>query len=292
MSDQPEGHRKRPARRRSDAGLIITIDVEDHTIPPTEPRFDRAIGPLLEVLDERRVKATFFVVGELVDRWDHQLRELVAAGHEVGLHGFTHRYLRDLGPQGFDEELKRGVDAIQTHLGVTPYGFRAPYCSLTRETPWAPDLLAEAGFSYSSSVMPAWNPMAGYPQAPAGPFRWRCGLLELPSPVFGIRRLALPVLGGAYLRLIPGFVVRRAARNRSADKGDWTYAHPYDFDTTEQFFRRPGQPWLEARLLFARRQQMLGRFSRLIQADTPTLGEFATSLQTSCTLQVFDSLEP
>jgi peptidoglycan/xylan/chitin deacetylase (PgdA/CDA1 family) len=287
MSDQPEGHRKRPARRRSGAGLIITIDVEDHTIPPAEPRFDRAIGPLLEVLDGRRVKATFFVVGELVARWDHQLRELIAAGHEVGLHGFTHRHLQVLGPGGFSDELRRGVDALGERLGVSPAGFRAPYCSLTEDTPWAPDLLAEAGFTYSSSVMPAWNPMAGYPGAPARPFRWRCGLLELPSPVFGIGRLALPVLGGAYLRLMPGFVVRRASRNRSADRGDWTYAHPYDFDTTEHFFRRPDQSWIEARLLFGRRKHMLRRFSRLISAETPTLGEFANGLHCSHQLPVF-----
>ena len=220
MSDQPEGHRKRPARRRSDAGLIITIDVEDHTIPPAKPRFDRAIGPLLEVLDKRHVKATFFVVGELVARWDRQLRELVAAGHEVGLHGFTHRHLRVLGPGGFADELRMGVDTLGERLGVSPAGFRAPYCSLTKDTPWAPDLLVEAGFSYSSSVMPALNPMAGYPGAPARPFRWRCGLLELPSPVFGIRRLSLPVLGGAYLRLMPMSIVRMASRGRSADRGD------------------------------------------------------------------------
>ena len=220
MSGQPEEYRKRLAHRRSDVGLIITIDVEDHTIPPAKPRFDQAIGPLLEVLDRRHVKATFFVVGELVARWDCQLRELVAAGHEVGLHGFTHRHLRVLGPGGFADELRMGVDTLGERLGVSPAGFRAPYCSLTKDTPWAPDLLVEAGFSYSSSVMPALNPMAGYPGAPARPFRWRCGLLELPSPVFGIRRLSLPVLGGAYLRLMPMSIVRMASRGRSADRGD------------------------------------------------------------------------
>ena len=287
MSDQPETYRRRPARRRSGVGLIITIDVEDHTIPPAKPRFDRAIGPLLDMLDGRQVRATFFVVGELVARWDRQLRELVAAGHEVGLHGFTHRHLQVLGPGGFADELRMGVDTLGERLGVSPAGFRAPYCSLTEDTPWAPDLLVEAGFSYSSSVIPALNPIAGYPGAPTQPFRWQCGLLELPSPVFGIRRLSLPMLGGAYLRLMPGFVIRMASQNLSADRGDWTYAHPYDFDTTEPFFRRPDQSWIEARLLFARREKMLGRFQRLITTGTPTLGEFANGLHSSNQLPVF-----
>ncbi len=287
MSGQPEEYRKRLAHRRSDVGLIITIDVEDHTIPPAKPRFDQAIGPLLEVLDRRHVKATFFVVGELVARWDCQLRELVAAGHEVGLHGFTHRHLQVLGPERFSDELRRGVDTLGEILGVSPAGFRAPYYSLTENTLWAPELLAEAGFSYSSSLMPAWNPISSYPRAPAQPFRWRCGLLELPSPVFGMGRLSLPVLGGAYLRLMPMFIIRTALRRRSADRGDWTYAHPYDFDATESFFRRPDQSWLEARLLFARRKHMLTRFSRLISAGAPTLGEFANGLHSSNQLPVF-----
>ncbi len=290
MSDRSEGHRRRPTLRRPGASLIITIDVEDHTIPPAEPRYEQAIGPLLQVLDERRAKATFFVVGELVARRDRQLRELVAAGHEVGLHGFTHRHLRVLGPGGFADELRMGVDALGECLGVSPAGFRAPYYSLTEDTPWAPDLLVEAGFSYSSSVMPASNPIAGYPGAPAQPFRWRCGLLELPSPVFGMGRLSLPVLGGAYLRLMPMFIIRTALRRRSADRGDWTYAHPYDFDTSEQFFRQPDQSWIEARLLFARRKHMLRRFSRLIGAGTPTLGEFANRLHSSNQLPVFGQL--
>ena len=270
-----------------DVGLIITIDVEDHTIPPAEPRFEQAIGPLLKMLETQRVQATFFVVGELVARWDRQLRELIAAGHEVGLHGFTHRRLETLGPVAFSEELRMGVDVIGKHVGVQPAGFRAPYCSITRDTPWAPNLIKEAGFSYSSSVMPAWNPIAGFPDAPRRPFRWQCGLLELPSPVFGIGKMALPVLGGAYLRLMPRFVVQLASRGRSADRGDWTYVHPYDIDTNEPFFRVPDQSWIEARLMFARRMHMFDRVRGFAVAETPTLEKFAATIVDSQELQVF-----
>ena len=285
MSECTEGNRRRLAVQRPDAGVIITVDIEDHTVPPAVPRFEQAIGPLLEELEARRVNATFFVVGELVAQWKGRLRQLVSAGHEIGLHGFTHSRLEDLGPMAFSEQLRMGVDTLGECVGVSPTGFRAPFCSLTKNTPWAPELLCEAGFSYSSSVMPAWNPMAGYPGAPRQPFFWRCGLLELPSPVFGIGRMALPVLGGAYLRLMPNFVVRMASRSRSADRGDWTYVH--DFDTSEAFFKAPGQSWIEARLMFARRKHMFDRVTGFAVTGTPTLEEFAKTMKTSRELPVF-----
>ena len=115
------------------------------------------------------------------------------------------------------------------------------------------------------------------------------GLLEFPAPVFGLGRFSIPVLGGAYLRLIPEPLFRLALRMRSLEVGDWTYAHPYDFDTTEPFFRRPDQPWLEAKLLFARRRLMLRRFNRLVVSGSPTLGECAERLGRSADLPVFPS---
>jgi len=287
MNDNDTSHRMDRTVPRPGRGLIVTIDFEDHTLYPSTPRLDSAIAPVLDLLRRREVHATFFVVGELVESWKELLCQLMDDGHELGLHGFTHRYMRDLGPVGLADELKRGVDAFHNHLGVVPTGYRAPYCSLTHDTPWAPDLLTEAGFHYSSSVLPASNPIAGFPGAPRRPFRWPSGLLEIPVPVLGRGRLSVPALGGAYLRLAPKAIVRWAHRGRSAEAGDWTYAHPYDFDPTEPFFRRPGQAWLEARLLFARRKLMLGRFDSLMSAGSPTLGEFAAGLRRSVDLPTF-----
>jgi peptidoglycan/xylan/chitin deacetylase (PgdA/CDA1 family) len=287
MNDNDTFHRMDGTDPRPGRGLIVTIDVEDHTLPPSMPRLDGAIAPILDLLCRREIHATFFVVGELVESSRELLHRLMEDGHELGLHGFTHRYLRDLGPVGFADELRCGVDAFHDHLGITPTGFRAPYCSITRDTPWAPDLLTEAGFHYSSSVLPASNPIAGYPGAPRRPFRWPSGLIEIPVPVFGRGRLSVPALGGAYLRLAPRVIIRWACRGRSAEAGDWTYAHPYDFDLSEPFFRRPGQAWLEARLLFARRRLMLARFDNLMNAGSPTLGDFAAGLQKSVDLPTF-----
>ena len=245
-----------------------------------------------ELFDENGVRATFFVVGEMVESWQGPLAQLAERGHEIGLHGFTHRYLRDLGPSETERELDRGLTVLRECLGVERPGFRAPYCSLTADTPWAPPMLIEQGFSYSSSVMPSYNPIAGYPGAPRRPFLWECGLLELPAPVWGFGSFALPLLGGAYLRLAPAALVSLAARGRSVESGDWSYCHPYDFDFTEPFFRRRGQSWVEARLLFAFRGRMLNRFAGFAKPGTPTLGEYARRVIAQGGLPVFSPRKP
>lgn len=264
----------RVATTRDPRTTLITIDVEDHGPTDRPPRFRTALAPLLDALRDRRVTATFFVVGTLVPTWADELTQLTADGHEIGLHGHTHRFLKTLGPATFRDELRAGREAIANVTGSPPVGFRAPYFSLTADTPWAPDILTEEGFVYSSSVLPAWNPQAGMPGVPKTPFRWPSGLVEFPVPVFGVRSLGLPVLGGAYLRLLPSSIVRLAERS-SRDVGRWTYAHPYDFDADEQFFRRPGQSWLVAKLLFARRRLMLPRVMDLVGSGGGTLGSLA-----------------
>ncbi len=260
---------------------ILTLDVEDHNLgDPNHPsRFREALEPLLALMAKREIKATFFVVGNLAKHWASELQELAGLGHEIGLHGYTHRHLRDVGADEFRDEVHRGARELAEIVGQAPAGFRAPYFSLTRDTPWAPAILAEAGFRYSSSVLPAWNPQAGFPSAPKTPFVWGDGgLVEFPAPVFGLRRIALPVLGGAYVRLVPSLVVRVAARRVRDQRGAWTYVHPYDLDVDEPYHKLPNQSAVVARLLFARRQLMLERIDSLCSSNAGRLIDLASDV--------------
>jgi peptidoglycan/xylan/chitin deacetylase (PgdA/CDA1 family) len=92
--------------------MLITVDVEDHGVDGEASRFATALHPLLELLRRNHIRATFFVVGSLAAAWAQALRELSTAGHEIGLHGYTHRHLHDLGPSDFRDELRRGIDAL------------------------------------------------------------------------------------------------------------------------------------------------------------------------------------
>ena len=256
--------------------LTLTIDVEQYGDPAKSQHFLTALEPLLEAFAVTGSKATFFVVGELVPYCSDLLNEVHELGHEVALHGHTHRFIDRIAPSDFREELKKGRQVLEDVLGTSPIGFRAPYFSLTKNSLWAPDLLAEAGFVYFSSVLPAWNPQSGFAQAPRHPFLWPSGVIEFPAPTFGIGSLRLPIIGGAYLRLSPSFLVSAARSQATKNFGAWTYCHPYDFDENEPFARREGESWLFSRLLFARRHIMLKRILKVATTEGKSLRELAS----------------
>ena len=91
-------------------------------------------------------------------------------------------------------------------------------------------MIAEAGFAYSSSVLPARSPLFGDPTLPTAPFRWPNGLVELPCPVVRLGPVGLPYLGGVYLRALPGLVSTAARRRFARDQLLWTRFSEYRFD--------------------------------------------------------------
>ena len=244
--------------------IRITIDVENLSGSVSDASFIRPLTPLLEMLEIHRAKATFFVVGSLASVWSDQLVQISKAGHEIGLHGHTHDKLEILGPSRFRVDLNEGKEILENVIGREVVGFRAPYFSLTKKSAWAHEILFESGFKYSSSVLPAWNPQAGYPTAPRVPFIWASGLVEFPVPTFGFGRLGVPLLGGAYVRLIPNSLFNLARVIGLQRQYEWSYCHPYDFDTEAKFDRIRDSSLLFSKLLFARRNKMLGRIEKLL----------------------------
>jgi polysaccharide deacetylase family protein (PEP-CTERM system associated) len=243
--------------------ITVTVDVEDHR-PDDEAdlRFPELTRRISTWLRSRGWRSTFFVVGEEAERHPDLVGELVAAGHEVGLHGYQHRPLAELGAAAFAAHLERGRRAIEAASGAAVAGFRAPQFSLTKETLWAPEVLWEAGFSYSSSVLPSANPLHGFPGAPRHPFRWPSGLVELPAPVVGVGPLRVPI-GGLYLRVVPEWAWRRLVR---ADLGPvpWLYVHPYDFDPDEPRYTVRDAPAVLSRLQWRNRHLTRARLETLV----------------------------
>lgn len=269
--------------------VTITFDLEDNRAHPRQaPRYQRMTEQFLEFLDARAVGATVFVVGELAGATPELVRRVAEQGHELGLHGLRHVPLAQVGRACLREELRRGKALVEDAAGVAVRGFRAPIFSLTPATAWALDDIAEAGFDYDSSVLPARNPLHGWPGAPKEPFRWRTGMLELPCPVAGRGRLSIPYLGGVYLRYLPRPLVTVLAGRAPA--GAWTYLHPYDLDPDEPFFVLPHASWLTSRILHMRRRTTLTRLATVLDAvgAGPPLVELAAGLAGDHRLPVFE----
>lgn len=247
--------------------VTFTFDLEDSRTDLDRPvRFGVMTERVLTFLEEHRVRGTFFVVGELASSHPELLRDVAGAGHEVALHGYHHVPLGKLDPASFAADLVRGRAVLEDACGAPVAGYRAPIFSLTPQTGWAVQCLTDAGFAYSSSVLPATNPLNGWPGAPRGPFRWSTGLLELPCPVVGRGRVSVPFLGGVYLRYLPLRLVERLARSAGQGGAPWIYCHPYDFDTEEDFDVLPEASVLTSRILYHRRGDAFRRVSRVLAA--------------------------
>ena len=245
--------------------VTITFDLEDNRrSPEQEERFARMSERFLEFTAVHDVTATVFVVGELARSHPGLIRRVAEQGHEIGLHGLRHVTLGEVGPGRLTEELRTGRALLEDVAQSPVTGFRAPIFSLTPGTAWAVDEIAAAGFEYSSSVLPAANPLHGWPGAPRTPFRWSNGLVELPCPIAGVGRARIPFLGGVYLRYLPAWAIGRMLARTDDDVVAWSYVHPYDLDPDEPFFVLPHAGWLTSRILHRRRGVTIDRLRRLL----------------------------
>ncbi|GGG46771.1 hypothetical protein GCM10010964_37660 [Caldovatus sediminis] len=248
--------------------LTFTVDVEELHPESSAARLERTTRRLLDLLEEAEGRGTFFVLGEAARRAPGLVREIARRGHELASHGERHRALGAETPEGFRAGLAACKARIEDLAGAPVLGFRAPMFSLTAGTaPWATAILGELGFAYSSSVVPAWNFLHGYPGAPRRPFLWPSGVLELPCPLGRVGPLAMPFLGGMYLRYLPPWRLRQFARQAGAAPDGavfWTYCHPYDVDTA-QGLRRYADLGLGASLmLWLNRGRMEGRLRAVL----------------------------
>ncbi len=268
-------------------GFHLSIDVENLSRSVEKLEFESTIEKLLSKLNQLNVKVTFFVLGQLAEKWKLKIREIQSQGHEVGLHGFSHTPIEVLGQAKFESETMTGYATLSEILGEPVRGYRAPYFSLTSNTGWAPEILKETGFTYSSSVLPAWNPQFSFPNAPKSPFIWPCGLIEFPVQSYGIGRLRIPLLGGAYVRLAPKILYRAIRNLTNTSKFVYTYCHPYDFDINEDFYRVEGGSWLFSKLLFMRRELMLERIVEMVHPDQTTFANLARDFEFIDTLESF-----
>jgi polysaccharide deacetylase family protein (PEP-CTERM system associated) len=265
--------------------VTVTLDLEDNRSSSSqEPRFVAMSQRFLDFLEGRGIKATVFVVGEIARSQPGLIARIATAGHELALHGLRHVTLGEVGPLRLESELCEGRELLEQVAQVRVRGFRAPIFSLTPSTEWAVEQITAAGFAYSSSVLPAANPLHGWPGAPRRPCRWRSGLVELPCPVGGFRRMLIPFLGGIYLRYVPRVLARRFLRELDPAAVPWSYVHPYDIDPNEPFFVLPHAGWLTSRIVHTRRAATLGCLSDRIEAGGgagPPLGEIFERLSSS-----------
>jgi polysaccharide deacetylase family protein (PEP-CTERM system associated) len=222
----------------------FTVDVEDwyqscldYDAPITE-RVVRNLDRTLAVLDEARIKGTFFVQGRVAETFPSAVSALVAEGHEVQSHGYSHRPLFAMNRHELREELTRAKETVEDAAGTPVTAFRAQDFSVVASNLWALETLADVGFEIDSSVFPMRSRHYGVPGWDLGPHHVSLGdgrrILEVPVAIWSFGRFRFPVAGGGYFRVLPTAVLGRGLQAIAASgRPAVIYCHPYEFNDRE-----------------------------------------------------------
>ena len=173
---------------------------------------ERQTAAIFELLDELGAKATFFVLGITAERYPDLVRAIAAKGHDLACHGYEHRRVPTQSRDEFKADVERCAELVEQLAGKRPVGYRAPAFSITRETPWAYEILAELGFRYDSSQYDSPRIPQRIRGVPRTPYRLRArrGTRDLGVPGRGLARRRTPGADGRRR------VLARAAHLRAA----------------------------------------------------------------------------
>jgi len=200
-------------------------------------RVERNTEAVMALFAEANVKATFFTLGWVANRYPALVRRIAEAGHEVASHGWDHERVFRMTPEQFEGDLKHARAAIEDAAGQAVTGYRAPSFSIDMRTPWAHAILADAGYLYSSSVAPVIHDHYGWPDAPRFAFRplMDSALIELPVTTVALRGRNFAAGGGGFFRLFPYDLSRWAIRhvNGQENRPAIFYFHPWEIDPAQ-----------------------------------------------------------
>ena len=209
-----------------------------------ESRVEVNTERLLGLLAKRGVRATFFVLGWVAERYPSLVRRIASAGHEVASHGYAHELITGQTPIAFREDIRKAKGILESILSQPVLGYRAPSFSITKDTMWATQILVEEGYVYDSSIFPVLHDRYGVPSAnpEAHQLLTMSGVLwEVPPSTVKYLGVRLPVAGGGYFRLYPYAVLRTLLRKLEGEGTSLVmYMHPWEFD--------PDQPRMEGSL--------------------------------------------
>ena len=272
----------------------FSIDVEDYfqvaALAPAisrdswatrEYRVEANTERILNLLAEKGVRGTFFVLGWVAEKSPGLVKRIASAGHEIACHGFSHQLIYSQSQTEFREETTRAKRFLEDVIGAPVLGYRAASFSITRDSLWALDVLIDLGFQYDSSVFPIRHDRYGIPGASPEIGRMSAPskrtLVEFPMSAATFFGVQVPVSGGGYFRILPYWLTRTGLKqiNEKAGRPFTFYLHPWEVD--------PGQPrvkvsafstfrhYTNLRRCEARLRRVLGDFSFSTMRDVLTM---------------------
>lgn len=255
--------------------FLFSVDLEDVRLRMNDggkykPRVETLVERYFEFLNKHNAKATFFTVGDIPKEYPGLIKTIAAEGHEIACHSNKHIPVTEQTSAEFKIDLLQNIENL-TNAGASDIiGYRAPVYSITEKTPWAFDVLSELGFKYSSSVLPAKNPLYGWEDFGETPRKIKNELWEIPVSIRGGNFLNVPFSGGVYFRVLPMMLIKKAFKKHfSTGLAVTSYFHPYDIDAEQELFMHPGinDSRFYNRLMYHNRKNVFSRLETIMEIN-------------------------
>lgn len=199
-----------------------------------EDRLRIGTNILLDLLAEFKISATFFILGHIAEKNRDLVRKIHQLGHEIASHGYSHELVYRQTPDQFRFELRKSKDILENIIGASIQGHRASNWTITENSLWALDIIAEEGFRYDSSIFPTKNYLFGIPTAPRFTHRLENGLVEVPPSTLKLLGKNMPFSGGFFLRSLPSQVIHWGIKQlNSENQPAVLYIHPWELDALQ-----------------------------------------------------------
>lgn len=255
----------------------MTIDVEDYFhVAAFEKnikqkdwanlplRVEQSTNTLLDLFDEKDVKATFFILGWVAERVPGLVKRIADSGHEVASHGFMHGKATEQTRDEFKNDVDRSKKLLEDLTGKPVIGYRAPSFSVNDSNKWVFDELKALGFLYSSSTYPVKHDLYGVPDWPRFKYVMDNGLIEIPMTTLQLGARNVPMSGGGFFRLYPYVVSRMLYRkfHRAENQSGIFYLHPWEVDPHQP--RQKGASFKSNFRHYLNLRKVQGRLKRLM----------------------------
>jgi len=251
---------------------IISFDIEEWFVEKTVRgdradkygECDRYLQSILDKLDERNIKATFFCVGQMGLMFPEVIKRIADRGHEIGCHSHNHQWLNKMSREEAFDDTRRAVDALEQCVGQKVISYRAPAFTIGKDNKWMLDVLAECGIQRDASIFPIARDFGGFDTfgqaVPSVVETGNCTIKEFPIPIAHVMGRSLAYSGGGYFRFFPLWFVKKEMR-----QGDYSmsYFHIEDL-LPEKIKLRNRQEYEE---FFKEKGTVINRYKRYLKGN-------------------------
>ena len=237
-----------------------------------ELKVTNGLDIILDWLRKNETYATFFIVGEILEKKPDIIDKINSQGHEIGFHTMFHNRLdeENYNKEKFREEIKKFNELTNNNSK----GFCAPTFSLNKKSSWIIDVLEEFGYVYDSSIVPVKTRMYGLANAEEKPYFISSNNLKENNPNGKIKEFPLlvtkflgkkiPAAGGFYVRTLPTKIIKNAIKKYEKKEIPATF-YIHSWELTPQYMPKISMSKIDSFITYHNIEKPMNKMDQILK---------------------------